>query len=119
MRKLTIAQQRERELQNASRLYNINIDELRRLLNSYYRYCGLVTRLFYDNNTSEERYKILKKRIERDEERAEKWYRRLNDQFNKYGLSLVYFGITPTICEKDTTKTAIEKYFYEYRGKKI
>lgn len=112
MRKPTIAQQRERALRNASLNYNINIDELRRLLNSYYRYCGLVTRLFYNNNTSEERYKFLKKRIEREEERAEKWYKQLNDQFNKHNLSLVYFGITPTICEKDTTKTAIEKYFY-------
>lgn len=113
MRKPTIAEQRERELQSASRLYNINIDELRRLINSYYRYCGLVIRLFNDNNTSEERYNFLKKRIEREEERAEKWFKRLNDQFNKYGLSLVYFGVTPTICEKSTTRTAIEKYFYE------
>ena len=113
MRKSTIAEQRERELQNASRLYNINVDELRRLMNSYYRYCGLVIKLFYDNNTSERHYNLLKNRIERDEERAEKWLNRLNKQFNKYGLSLVYFGITPTICEKDTTKTAIEKYFYE------
>lgn len=113
MRKPTISQQRERELRNASVNYNINIDELRRLLNSYYRYCGLVIRLFYDNNTSEERYRLLKKRIERDEERVQKWFDRLNDQFNKYGLLLVYFGITPTICEKDTTKTAIEKYFYK------
>lgn len=113
MRKPTITQQRERELRNASINYNINIDELRRLLNSYYRYCGLAIRLFNDNNTSEEHYKFLKKRIEREEERAEKWFKRLNDQFDKYGLSLVYFGITPTICEKGTTRTAINKYFYE------
>lgn len=113
MKKATIAQQRERELRNASLNYNINIDELRRLLNSYYRYCGLVIRIFNDNNTSEERYNFLKKRIEREEERAEKWFDHLNEQFNKYGLSLVYFGVTPTICEKGTTRTAIEKYFYE------
>lgn len=113
MRKSTIAEQRERELRNASVNYNINIDDLRRLINSYYRYCGLVIKLFNDNNTSEERYNFLKKRIEREEERAGKWFDRLNDQFNKYGLSLVYFGITPTICEKGTTRIAIEKYFYE------
>ncbi|WP_370747166.1 hypothetical protein [Faecalibacillus intestinalis] len=113
MRKLTIAEQRERELRNASVNYNINIDDLRRLINSYYRYCGLVIRLFNDNNAREEHYNFLKKRIEREEERAEKWFDRLNEQFNKYSLSLVYFGITPTICEKGTTRTAIEKYFYE------
>lgn len=112
MRKPTVAELREREIRNAVCNYNIDIDELRRLMNSYYRYCGLLFRNFRCNNVSESCYNRFKKSIERNEERASKWFDRLNKQFNKYGLEMVFFGITPTICEKGTTRTAIEKYFY-------
>lgn len=39
--------------------------------------------------------------------------KKLSTDFEKYGLCLYYFGHLATICEKGTTRTAIEAIYYE------
>lgn len=38
---------------------------------------------------------------------------KLNNDFKKYGLEMKFFGYVPTICEIETTTTAIDRFFYE------
>ena len=110
MKKLTIAEQREREIRFATEKYNIPYDELKHLMNRFYRLNGDLERLSYlenDSNTCNRR--STKELSESTDRRSEK----LSVDFEKYGLCLDYFSHLATICEKGTTKTAIEAFYYE------
>ena len=110
MRKLTIAEQREREIRFAKEKYNIPYDELKHLMNRFYRLNGDLERLSYlenDSNTCNRR--STKELSESTNRRSEK----LSADFEKYGLCLDYFSHLATICEKGTTRTAIETFYYE------
>lgn len=110
MRKLTIAQHREREIRLATEKYNIPYDELKHLMNRFYRLNGDLDRLSYLENyertCNRRRTKELSESTDR---RSEK----LSTDFEKYGLCLDYFSHLATICEKGTTKTAIQSFYYE------
>lgn len=110
MRKLTIAEKRERELRLATKRYNIPYDEGKHLMNRFYRLNGDLERLSYLEN-DERTYKRRSTRelSESTDRRSEK----LSADFGKYGLCLNYFGHLATICEKGTTRTAIEAFYYE------
>lgn len=88
--------------------------EASKLMNSYYRLCALCERNLYLSN--DETTCNLKSTKE-SEEREERWFNRLKDQFNKKaGLTLVYTGYYPRIGIKDDKgvfKEIIESYFYE------
>ena len=110
MRKLTVAERRERELRFAIARYNIPYDEGKHLMNRFYRLNGDLERLSYlenDSNTCNRR--STKELSESTDRRSEK----LSVDFEKYGLCLDYFSHLATICEKGTTKTAIEAFYYE------
>lgn len=53
MKKLTIAEMRKKELARFSEVYSIDLADAKKLVNSFYRFCGLESNLFYlENNES-------------------------------------------------------------------
>lgn len=110
MRKLTIAEKRKREIKFATEKYNIPYDELKHLMNRFYRLNGDLERLSYlENDSKAYNRRSTKELSDSTDRRSEK----LNADFEKYGLCLDYFGHLATICEKGTTRTAIEAFYYE------
>lgn len=110
MRKLTVAEKRERELRYAIREYNIPYDEGKHLMNRFYRLNGDLERLSYlENDERTCNRRSTKDLSESTDRRSEK----LSTDFEKYGLCLDYFGHLATICEKGSTRTAIEAFYYE------
>lgn len=110
MRKLTVAERRERELRLAVERYNADYDELKHLMNRFYRLNGALERLSYLENDSKTcNRRSTKELLESTNRRSEK----LSADFEKYGLCLDYFSHLATICEKGTTRTAIEAIYYE------
>lgn len=109
---------REREIERLATIIHDpstdeNLAEARRLMNSLYRLCGLCERNLY--LTNEERTCNLNS-THASEERESRWYKRLNHDFQKYGLKLCYFGYHPTIVYVDNEhpgREAISLYFYD------
>lgn len=109
MRKLTIAERRERQLNFAVEKYNMPYDEGKHLMNRYYRLNANLERLSRLENNAKTCNKMSTKTLsESIHKRSEK----LNADFEKFGLCLDYFGHLATICEKGTTRTAIEAIYY-------
>lgn len=117
--KKTIAQLREKELEvlvayKTTTPTDADFDEVRRIMNSFYRLCGLCeTNLYLSND--ERRCNTLY--TKKSEERETKWFDRLNKQFNDiYGLQLFYCGYCPSIGIRDPKSGGcVEKitlYFY-------
>lgn len=110
MRKLTIAEKRERELRNAIDKYNIDYDTCKSLINRFYRLNADLERLSYLENDERTCNRLSTKNLSESTDRRSK---KLNSDFEKYGLCLDYFGHLATICEKGTTRTAIEGFYYD------
>lgn len=114
MAKWTIAQLRAREVERLAKMKTddpteADYAEARRLMNSYYRLCGLSDTNLYLANDSR-RYDA--KRLERSEERETAWYKRLSKEFHEFcGLRLNYFGHFPSIVD-DTYHHCVSVYFY-------
>ena len=117
--KLSIAQKRHIEVVRLASLKNpcpvpSDIAEAQRLMNSFYRLCGLAERNLYlsnDERTCNTRY------CKESEEREYSWWKRLDKTFNDlYGLRLVYCGYQPSIGEITTPgggfAEKIQRYFY-------
>lgn len=110
MRKLTVAEHREKELKWACKEYNIPYETGKHLMNRFYRLNADLDRLSYlENDAMTCNKKSTKDLLESTNRRSEK----LNDDFGQYGLCLDYFGHLATICIKGITKTAIESFYYE------
>ena len=119
MAKMTIAQLREREVFRLAEIKNPNptdedLNEARRNMNSFYRLCGLCETNLY--NANEERT-CNTAWHRRNEEREDKWHRRLDKIFSDtYGLRLVYCGYAPSIGTMDATNGGfsekINRWFY-------
>lgn len=99
MAKMTIAQLREKEVERLARFKNSepteqDINNARRIMNSFYRLCGLCeTNLYLANDE-----RTCNRQSTKDsEEREEKWVKRLNEQLKPYGLQLFYCGYCPSI----------------------
>ena len=98
--KMTIAQLREQEIIRLAGFHSANpsdadIREARRLMNSFYKLCGLCEKNLY--LTNDEKFHSLKSTRE-SEEREERWRDRLSAEFEKFaGLRLVYCGYLPSI----------------------
>ena len=114
----TIKEMRQKELE---RLVAFKTDsptekdfaEARKLMNSFYRLCGLAeTNLYLAND---ERTCNLPSTA-KSEEREEKWRKRLDKEFKKkYGLSLFYAGYAPSIGTVDehwACSEKISRFFY-------
>lgn len=86
-----------------------DMSDEKKLLNSFYRFCGLEERLLYLTNTYEmQKYSSY---INELEDKADKWRKRLIVQFATYGIKLVYFGYLPTLCD-DRNREVIYRHFY-------
>lgn len=90
-----------------------NINKARRLMNSYYRLCGLCeTNLYLTNNERT----CDRESTRESEERENKWYKRLAKQFEEFcGYTLKYCGYYPNIChtdERGCVFDVLEPHFY-------
>ena len=119
MAKMTIAQLREKELYRLVSYKTENptqedYNEARRIMNSFYRLCGLAETNLYLSN--DERTCNLHSTKE-SEERESRWYDRLNKQFQEiYGLCLFYSGYAPSIGVKypgGGCSEKITRWFYQ------
>ena len=110
MRKLTIAEKRERELRYAVEKYNIEYDACKSLMNRFYRLNADLERLSHLENDERTCNRLSTKKLSESTDRRSK---KLNSDFCKYRLCLDYFGHLATICEKGTTRTAIEGFYYD------
>lgn len=110
MRKSTVAEERERNLKFAVGKYGFTYDEGKHLMNRFYRLNADLERLLYLENNSET---CNKKKHKELSESISKRSDKLSKDFEKYGLCLDYFSYLATICEKGTTRTAIETIYYE------
>ena len=94
---------------------DVEYEEASRLMNSFYRLCGLCERNLELANDSTI---YNAKRLAKSEARESKWYERLNAEFKKlYGLELVYCGYMPSIGivnpETGGFTEKITRYFYD------
>lgn len=110
MRKLTIAEKRERELRIAANKYSIDYDTCKSLMNRFYRLNADLERLSYLENDGRTCNRLSTKNLSESTDRRSK---KLSSDLEKYGLCLDYFGHLATICEKGTTRTAIEGFYYD------
>lgn len=110
MRKMTIAEHREKELKWACREYGILYETGKHLMNCFYRLNADLDRLSYLENDAITCNKRSTKALS---ESTDKRSKKLNDAFGQYGLCLDYFGHLATICVKGTTRTAIESFYYK------
>jgi hypothetical protein len=109
MRKLTIAEMRERELRRAIEAYNIDYDAAKHLMNRFYRLNADLDRLSYLEN--EER--TCNRKTTKDLSLScEKRIDKLNKDLEPYGLALDSFSHLMTIVKKGTTNTAIDSFYY-------
>lgn len=111
MRKLTVSELRENALQRFIENNHVTDERnIRKAVNAYYRLCAMDETLLYWENDERIANKLFVREYALKRDRA---IERVSDYLNAFGLSLKYFGYTPTIVYSGTTNTAIEKYFYE------
>lgn len=113
MPKLTQAQRRERALENFNTRYIQDINAARKIVNSYYRLCGLSYRVCILQNDSFYHDKPFTAEQEAKEARH---IDRLKSYLQPYNLTVDYFGIYPTICRKDPATGGIDETAYFYIG---
>lgn len=114
MRKLTIAELRQKEVRRLASLDTKNerpeaIAEAKKLMNSFYRFCGVEERLLYLANSERTCNSGYTASLEL---KAEKWRERLQIAFKPYGLILVWYGYLPTITDHEGGNEVIYTYFY-------
>ena len=119
MARMTIAQLREREV---DRLAHYHAEEpteddyrtARKLMNSFYRLCGLAERNLYLANDERTCDRVSTRYSEL---REDNWCRRLSKQFTAFaGLELFYTGYAPSIGVKYENGGVCEKitrWFYQ------
>ena len=111
MAKWTQAQRREKELNNFNDKYIHDIDTARKIINSYYRLCGLSYRVCELQN---DEYWHNKPYTQDQEAKEARHIDRIKAYLKPYGLTLDYSGIYPSICIKDpkTGGIATTAYFH-------
>ena len=115
MRQKTIHELRERELKVLiARNPGLGASHARKLMNSFYRLCGLS---WQNLELENDELRCNTKYAHRQEDRENRWYDRLNGEFKKaYGLQLKYCGCMPaigTVNENGGFTEVIERHFYE------
>lgn len=115
MAALTQAQRRERALINFNNEFINDLEKARKIINSYYRLCGLSYRVCILQNDSELHATPY---TQEQEEKEQRHIQRLNNYLKPYGLNIAYSGIYPSIVILDKTRpgTCIERDVYFYIG---
>lgn len=116
MAKMTIAQLREREVERLAEMSETkDLAEAKRLMNAFYRLCGIDDRLCYlENDWRTVNSPYTKKLAEQSYNR----YQKLKKRFEDFcGLTLFYNSWLPSIGTKDPVTGSvcqkISRYFYE------
>ena len=109
MKKLTIAEKREKELRRATETYNIEYDVAKKLMNRFYRLNADLDRLSYLENEGRTCNRKSTKDLSLS---CDKRIDKLNKDLESYGLALDSFSHLITIVEKGTTRTAIDSFYY-------
>ena len=115
---MTIAEMRAKEVRRLAEYRNENptaedLAKAKRMMNSFYRLCGLAERNSIMANV-EELYD--QKKLERSEQRQIRWSDRLDDDLQDFcGLRLTYCGIYPSIGivnENGGFTEKVSRFFY-------
>ena len=111
MAALTQAQRRERALINFNDEFIKDMEQARKIINSYYRLCGLSYRVCMLQNDAEMHATPY---AQEQEEKEQRHIQRLNNYLKPYGLNIAYSGIYPTIVILDKTRpgNCIGRYVY-------
>lgn len=109
MRKLTIAEKREKELRMATETYNIKYEIAKHLMNRFCRLNADLDRLLYLENEERTCNRQSTKDLSLSCDRR---IDKLNKDLEPYGLALDSFSHLMTIVVKGTTRTAIESFYY-------
>ena len=115
---MTIAEMRAKEVRRLAEYRNPDptaedLAEAKRLMNSFYRLCGLAETNLYLANIHE---LYNPKTLEVSEEKESRWHKRLDAEFYNFcGLRLVYLGYCPsigTINENGGFAEKVSRFFY-------
>lgn len=109
MRKLTIAQLREKALERFNNDYINDMTKAANLVNRFYRLSAMEDRLLYltnDESTHNARYTIELS------EKATKSLDRLREDLKAYGLTIRYYSWLPTLEEIGTQREALTRWYY-------
>ena len=109
MRKRTIAEQRAKEVEHLAERTN-DYTTAKNLMTRYYKLAGALTRLLYLENDERTANRASTKALD---ERADKMRKRLDADFQKYGLMLEFYGFLPTITDHKGGNDVIYTYFYD------
>lgn len=115
MPQLTQAQRRERALISFNDEFIKDLTKARKIINSYYRLCGLSYRVCLLQNDADTCNTTYTAEQEAKEARHIK---RLDTMLQAYGLNVVYSGIYPTIAilDKEKAGTCILRDVYFHIG---
>ena len=106
---MTIAELRRNELEKITSKYTNNPETSKNFMCRFYRVCSALERLSIlenDERTANESYTL--KLSETTHKRVE----RLKADFEKYGLTLVFYSHLPTITNKKGNNEKISTFFY-------
>lgn len=112
---MTIAELRRKEVYKLAKRINAEpteseVNDARRLMNSFYRYVGLRLMNFeLENNESTCNTTFTKKSCQKEDV----WYGRLTKNFAKYGLQLELYGLYPSITDAPGHSDVIYTYYYQ------
>ena len=107
--KRTIAEARRMELEKLTANYTLDYAVSENLMNRFYRICGALNRLLILENTETTVNTVYTQDLDN---RTSKAIDRLKTDFEKYGLTLVFYGYLPTITDKPGNNDKIYTYFY-------
>lgn len=106
--KKTISELRAREVERLTERTN-DYSTAKNLMNRYYRLAGALTRLLYLENDERTANRASTKALD---DRADKMRKRLDSDFQKYGLMLEFYGFIPTITDHKGGSDVISTFFY-------
>ena len=107
--KKTIAEARKIELERLTANYTHNNAISENLMNRFYRICGALNRLLILENTETTANTAYTQDLDNKTQKA---ITCLKANFEKYGLTLVFYGYLPTITDKPGNNDKIYTYFY-------
>lgn len=107
--KKTIAEARRMELNKLTDNYTHDNAISENLMNRFYRICGALNRLLILENTEMTVNTVYTQDLDNKTQKA---ITCLKTDFEKYGLTLVFYGYLPTITDKPGSNDVIFTFFY-------
>lgn len=107
--KRTIAEARRMELEKLTDNYTHDNAISENLMNRFYRICGALNRLLILENTEMTANTVYAQDLDNKTQKA---ITCLKTDFEKYGLTLVFYGYLPTITDKPGSNDVIFTFFY-------